>query len=355
MSRPRVNWLIVEVVKNLRSRPVGALLLGAMSFAIGLLVLVGSASQVAHAVTMNATLNAKGAQVWRVHPPVPIDASQCEALSTLGGIKHSGSVQRTFSGTIEELPGATARVVYATGGYMSIMWPGADDAVTAGVGSELFRAYGIRSGQRLSITEIGGQAFTASVEVDRVLEGSKRDIQANQSLVVKESPASTVSECLVEADAGAAGAVDRYLAGQFGAAALSRLYIADDVALSPDASLTSRASIWLPIAGGLILVLVGGMQFYMKRTDWALYRLLGVGQGRGLLMIVVEVVLSVALPLSAGLSAGIALSLSALREPLVRTETTFDVLRLLLLVGTLPLVSWLVLRRKNVAEWFKGE
>jgi hypothetical protein len=154
------------------------------------------------------------------------------------------------------------------------------------------------------------------------------------------SDAGSVSECWVEAVAGARSDVESLLVGWFEEPArilVTRALSGLAVGESPADRLKHRVSQWVPLAVFVFSAVFHASLWIGRRADMGLYRLLGLTGGGMAAMVAMDYVFAALAPFAIGLFGAEVLLAKGLRL-LAATIAAWDALRAVALLTSVPLL-----------------
>lgn len=347
--------LFTEAMLNVRAFVVTSLVIAAVAFALGATIILATSSQVSSAVAQQQELQARGVDVWRVQPSQPMSAAVCDDVRMNPGVLDSGARLSARSTRIASIPGASARIVTATPGYIRIMWPESPPGLAIGAGSEISTAFGLRPGTVLALESAESQRVAERTVLSDVLPPSSRGGDINQVLVVASAPDGKIRECLVEAHPGTRAAVEAFLVSHFSGATITPLYVDTSLGDAPEDQLRNRISQWIPLAGAIAVIALTLLTFFSRRADWALYQVVGVGKSARLLMLTAETATVVWFPFAAGAMVSSWIFANQIADPMTASECLSDLARALLLLVLIPPLALLALSHRAPLAWLKGE
>lgn len=277
----------VEALQNARARWLLALtiatIVGILSGGVTLFTIL----ETKQIETLHETQLDRGKNVFIAvaSPGQSITAADCEKLGTRDGVRSSGSrteVIRNLTGS------AVAQEV--TAGYIETVWPEYRGSASIIAGEHYAREHHLLSGSKV-------QLAIRSDQVDTIAPNLLRDPRANEELLVVQQPSGTVRECFVAAEAGAADGVAMLLSAWFSPTAISvsPVYrVSGEV--HPQQLLQSRLSIKASVIAGIVCAAAVILSWLIRRSDFALYRLLGARNREITMMLIVDTCLYGALP-----------------------------------------------------------
>lgn len=341
-----------EVLRNLVSARVRTVAVLVMCGAIGASVTLATVTDVERVTRTVDQQYAAGSTVLEVVGPSGerVDAVRCHAIGSVGGVLAAGGVMDLTMVRLDVQPDSETRLLTVTPGYAQAAWPTLVEARTAAVvaGSD-YRHLSWRAGDTVGFSEPGGAP--TPVRLDAV--ASIRSVLGDERVVVSRAPPTgTVTSCLVLATPAARRAVARAVEGWFGdGTSVSDVFVRSDLVQDPQRLLDTRTSRFGWAFGGVALVVVALAQWVARRDEFALYRLLHVGDRGILAMLTFETVLLVLLPAQVGAAA--ALGSRPVGE-LLAVSLSLDVLRLVLVVTAAPVLGMLAVPRGSLLAALKG-
>ena len=233
----------------------------------------------------------------------PLSGAVCNRLSSAGGFLSAGGVTRPKVTYFDAYPGNPFQTVYASGDYLRIIYPEAPTLDTTGLvaGPSVLDETNMSTGQTVRLSTGEAVAITGSAS------GVTRATERGRWVTLPTSSQDEVSECWVEIAPGSLPEAKSALIAVF--AETEELRIANVV--SPELGEAvqdawhERVSQWLPVAAGLIGFLLQAFLLLARRSEYALYRLVGMARPPLTAMVALEVYfpLTAAAIYSAGLLA----------------------------------------------------
>jgi hypothetical protein len=283
-----------------------------------------------------------------------LPAARCDALGTLTGVTSAGGIT-----AVDQVHSALAdrrflSLVSATPGLAFVLWPGTApvDGVVVGaaIGSEL----GLVAGAVLPIAQADA---IRTLSVGAVADPSTRS--ADYDLLVLQSvpPRGGTHECLVESEPGARARVEAVLLGWFPgtATAVTPYFLPPDTGRTPQQEANERTSEWFPLAAAGLVALGMLAWWVIRRSEFALYGVMGLGRDGLVLMLVTEWVMLCLLPGSIGLANALGSSAALFDAPPVVQAATLDVVRYLASILIIPLLGAALLTRVTAFDALKGK
>lgn len=344
-----------EATRNLLSTPLLSGILMSVCLLAG--AGVGAATtvevaQVSHAAHAQYLAGATAVEVVG-EGGSPLDATRCHALIGVDGIVSSGGVMAAESVRLGTEPDADVRLLTATPGYPAAAWPELENMGPLSViaASDLARS-GLRSGGTVQISS--PYLDVALLHVDAVPD-EVSVTGADRLLVVTAPPRGVVANCLVLATPSAAPNVVALLTTYFGdGATMRQVLLPSALVTSPDELLHLRLSQYGWLIGGLLCAIALLGNWFARRDQFALYRLLGSSERLILVMLVVELACACLLPAQLGLVLGIGITAGPLDE-LVARSLFLDVLRFDAVLLMLPALAVLSLPRSSALSALRGK
>lgn len=343
--------VVDEALRNLRAAPVRLLLTAVLAMALGTAAAACSALDVAAVERAWRDQRAAGSSTWEIRAPWTdgLSASRCDALRTVAGVRTAGGMLGTATWLPQTAPDTRVPGRVVTPGFPALVWP--EDpgvpgrAVVAGesIAGELGWAAGTLTSLTEAVSTVDGATSPGSLlRIDAVGTGTTRFEGMDRALLVTSAPSGSVDTCYVEAVPGAAAGVAEVLADWFepdeGAIPVP-FWSPGPLDRDPEAELRTRPSRWVPLAAGLVLAGCTGVTWWARRTDVAVYRMLGMSRWQVLRMVSVEVVLSVLVPCQVGVAGLVVVLASSGVSGSVARAVLLDDARLLLVLAVAPLVA----------------
>lgn len=338
--------VVDETVANLRARLSLSVVIVVASVVIGAAVPWATAIETTAIATYNDRMVASGANVFSVKGVSnnPISGIRCEQLNDVDGVLAAGGRISTDALAFPQAPSIVASKVVGTAHFGEIIWPEPRNSISGpGViaGSEIASTLGLVPGAFVS--EVGEQ-----LQVDQIAQGSPRDSSFNRTVLVVASPDSRIQQCLVESEPGASAGVGLLLTSWFvdERVLVSPFVINESLDISPNERLERRISSLFPLIGGLsVAALLMGF-WMLRRSDFAVYRLLGMTRFQVFCTMTMESFLLAIVPTSVGLSFAI-LANAPVLSGFVLTSVAIDSLRYAVLLFLLPAAGFLAVGTRN--------
>jgi len=287
----------------------------------------------------------------------PIDSARCDELRTVEGVEGAGAVLRSRTAHPAQDASYTAPIVTATPGYAAVAFPGlrpAGGSVVAGADAAKRLRLAAGGSIQLVTSDSAAQSFslTATAPSSAMVPG------LDDAVVVASAERGTVSECVVTARLGSRAAVEAILRDWFPTKDVSIVDLrrADGLALDPDSALRNRVSALGPLAAGGMLLLFGIISAWTRRSEFGLYRMLGMRWTWVLVYCLVEAGLTVWLPVAGGFLAfaSFAAFSGDSIDGVVASAMIRDFVTLGAVVSVLPLCSTAAVMRFNPIDISKG-
>lgn len=278
----------------------------------------------------------------------PFPGQVCDGLSSVTGVKYAGGLVSTDDVTMDNSPSLPVQVLTATPGYAGVLWPSLPyqvaraDSVFAG--SAVSERLGIRAGGFASFAKAGTRE---TVRVDAVGAPSSRRATSDDVLLRVVPVTNAVTECLIESHPGFADGVRAATDSQLGSDFLSfALFDDDSEGSTPQQRLDNRLSIFTPAAAFALIALLLTAFWFIRRADFALYRVLGARRRQLAAAFALEWLLLVILPGSVAATLGLfAFSLQGHVDVLAAAGN--DLARCAVLTATVPVLGWFVASLTN--------
>lgn len=284
----------------------------------------------------------------------PLSGSRCEQLRTVSGVVAAGGIVSQGNVTVDYAPTASIVRTIGTPGLAEVYWPGlsvSNQLPSTVVGGSLAERLGLTPGVvwQYNSSERAVEFST----VGRVGLGSARDPLMDTGVYESASPSSDVINCMVESDPGAVSAVGAVISGWFNDEIVVSDWLQSEKPPNSARPLSTRISLWLPLVASLVFLAFFAISTTSKRAEYAIYRVLGLGD-RGLaLLILGEWAALALLPSAVGLTVGLVVFHSSLTG-MTLEATTGDQLRLLLGMALSPAAMFVVARARSTIEYLKG-
>jgi hypothetical protein len=356
-----VGVAVVEAARNLAARPVRTairVLGGAVVLAVCVHAQVGARHQLVDEWREQVS---SGRFVFTAAPgDGTLGAVDCEtATRRHSDVVAAGAVLQFSSDRSVLNERGDLNVTTITPGLFQLAYPtyrsppaGSDPTGGVYVGAGIASDLGVRPGGRLALESRG------VVSVLGVLPASGRLPQLDQSLVEVAVPAENARFCYLEARPGTDSAdFAASVAGIFPRPL--RMLVGplhpqlDRGDRNPEHRL-ARLSVLTPLLGTLVIAALALADWFERRRELALYRLLGAPGPSAIAMIGTDFVLASLLPWSIGALAGLALTRATLHEPIIATGTLLELTAAYLVLAPVPALAWLALRQTNPVTTLKA-
>ncbi len=360
---PRRRWnttvLIGEAGRNLAAHWGQTIALVALSAIIGCGVCLATAWQAADITGRFDTLVGKGVNVITVTADrgAYLSGSECEALNNIPGIDHAGGLAPSVVADSGALPTRSMTIMVGTPNVAQVLWPELakpGSPGTAIAGAQLSTQYGLVSDSYLNIKDSGK---FENLLIAQVAPPSTRNTPYDTRALRIQRPDATITSCLVEATPGAENDVAKLLnSGWFSTPSetyVTPYFVDASTGLTPRQELHQRASSLGPVVGATVLIIVALTLLMARRTEYSLYRLLGVTRPGLILQLSVELLAAILLPIQFGVMVALVIMHGEL-GPVALQLTLLDYARLNALLLLLPPIGLFSLTRNGVLETFKG-
>ena len=302
MARFRVREILAESWRNLISRPILTLftILAVMSISFG--VVYSSATAAREISRIDDSQRARGATVLVVYAEnrEAWSSQSCDSLATIPGVIASGARLSNESFQILVAPGRTVWVERVTPGFSRIVWPDLSPERLSGggviAGASIAKEFGLVPSASLSVQGIGG---TTTVTILATPRGSERFPILDERVVELQAPGteSTAVECFLELEV--TGGISRQRVESAILASLPAqpgFFTVPFVQPIPEAEtaaslLRSSPVKYVGAAGAVALLLSISMNWYVRRKDIALLKVLGATRGQLLILSSCDMVL----------------------------------------------------------------
>lgn len=285
-----------------------------------------------------------------------LDAARCDELETIDGVRAAGAVLSVTTVYPTTNPRTAYLLVGATPGYASVAFPGLEGATMAGAvaGLSVSAELGLADGSTFAY-RTGSAGETSAIDIDLAANSPSRFEVSDSAVIVALAPEGGVSECIVEAWPGHERAVEAVIGSWFPmkqtvAKSVARVDASDrDVA----GDLRTRLSQWAPLVAAFIL---GGyllLDWWSRRQEFALYRMLGMSGKQELLVLTLETLTKAFVPLCFGAFVTISI-LGNQMTGMSADGALRDLVAVSLCLLTLPVIAGLVMQRVSMIDAIKG-
>lgn len=352
--------LIREVFRNLRTRPVQNLMLVVLAFSCSVVAFAASTAQITGIYGEFQDSLRSGSNVWRVQSAHLFPATRCTHLQDVAGIRGVGILHSNYTALVEELPGARVNVIQANPDYLQIIWGLEAPQGGAGIGADLHATLGLRVGSQLTLQRPSlNHSSSTKVTITTTYPETRRLKGANQVIAIPVPPPRMVRECLIEVSPGALAAVEALLISAVDTGvSITRLHTWNEDFATPSVQMKSRVTIWIALAFPAVLLTLSSVLMFTRRSEWALYRLLGLRSSQQIRMLCYESIAVLWAPYSAGVFVVLVCSEAQILASLADTSLLIfagDYLRASCLLIAAPAVFQALLSRGKSVNWVKGE
>jgi hypothetical protein len=330
-----------------------------VSVALGILVCLATVTNVAAIAGQQAELVAKGVNVFAVTGQNNdfLSSARCEELNAVPGVLSAGGVGTVQSFQTPTLGETQNDLRTLTRGAVAIIWPthqSPSPSPSIIAGASLGTQLGLTAGSRVTLATNGASRLS---KIDAVEPPSPRDEQYDHAAVEVVVPPYPIVTCLVEARPGSREAVESLLLGWFASSPktnVSPYFLSTFVGPTPAEQLNTRYSQWVPLEAGGVLLIVLIATWWGRRSDFALYLLLGARGWRFALIVGAEFTVVGLVPAALGISIGTVAQLGQLHG-LVLSMTILDALRFGILTLAIPAVGVALLQSQRSLDLLKGK
>jgi hypothetical protein len=348
-----------EAWRNLRASPVRATTSAVLAFLLGVGVLAWSGAETHDIERTWHAQRVAGAFVWEVRASWTdgLSATRCDGLRAVRGVVSAGGVMESSMSRPATAPGTRVPRHVVTPGLPVLIWPDEPGAVTASLsaGRGLAEELGWSAGSLVVLLPdppVVPVTDTSPLHLDHAAVVSARLDGFDAAVVETAVPSGRVDTCLVEASPGADQHLGPVLHDWFdeddGAVAV-RFHRAGDLERDPDVELRRRTAQWGPLLGGGVLSGLGMVTWWARRSDLAVYRMLGLRRAQVLRMVLVEVTATVVLPAQLGATLVVAASGAVGVSGAVARVLLVDDVRLVLVLSAAPLAC--LLAATSLVAW----
>lgn len=352
--------IVEEFIANTKAGFVRVVIVALIAAAAGFAQSALTVNEVVRAQDALQQADSSGQFSWRVSDrDGKLSAAACDSLQSIEGVRSAGAIMSSVTLTPANQPGLSYALHTTTPGYLAAIWPhelqttsaATTDGIVAGaiVGERL----GLRNGTILTAHQRGNEQLL--LPVSAVLPPSERAPRADRALYLSAPATGMVDECIVDIDPAYAAGMDLILASQLDRGATIAPYLhARSTDADPQELLDQRASRFGWIAAATVVSLTVLGFWYARRTDFALYRLLGATTRPILQLFALDLVVIAGIWLNAGWLGGLLLTDPAgAAEPLWRI-LWFDISRIWLVLAVVPLVGLVLTRPSKTLDTLKG-
>lgn len=299
--------LLSEVWRNNASRPLMSLITVAAAVAVGLVSTTWAISTTTRIQESRELQILRGGFTVRVVETLggTLNAARCDDLSKRIGVQAAGGLLDEEIVALHGQPSGRVYVQRVTPGYLALAFPAEPGVAGAGVvvGPDLAARLDIKDGQLLPLARPAATK-PAWLKVEQVVGTEARISGASSSVLITTTASGDLSECLVAIEPRYVGSVVSLLPGWFDndSVVVSPFLPVDDTQTDPESDLAERPTKFVGIGAGMLLVLVATSTWLLRRSELALYVILGISRRRLLLMASAEVMILLAAPFCAGVA-----------------------------------------------------
>lgn len=351
-----------ETARNFWSAPVPSLVAVAIGVACGLAVPLMTAIEVGSIVREDLAAVAAGTNTMSItgENRGPISAGRCDQLNAVSGVLAAGGIASREHATVASRPNESLQLIRGTAGLARILWPGDQlnhlESTAFIAGSSSGTTFGIADGTLLALLTETDPNSTQPVLVGQVAAPSTRSPTLDSSLFEAVPPVGAVTECLVESVPGARAKVEAVLVGWFpvgSGTSVSPYFQLSDPGPTAEQRINDRITKHLPLAAIAIALITMIGLWYSRKSEFALYRSLGLRNLQFLALLVLETFALVLLPVILGISVSLYLSPERIGS-LGLQLAMLDSLRVISFIPLIPLVAYVALIRSINLDALKG-
>lgn len=347
-----------EAERNFLSRPLLSGLIAILICAACFASVALSANDLSKVSQQLTRLDQEGFHTWVfTSAGEPIQAEACERINQVSSVESAGAVIRNRQVAPTLMPNMDVMEKTVTSGYLRAVWgPGAESS--AGyrnyVGMDLGQRAGLRSGSTFSYFDKTLDATTV-IEVDWIADRAGR-VPGAQLQIFLLGPAEGIAlECVVTIAPSERDQTLNLLTSWLGTdITVSQAGSSSVELVEPQQLLDARISKYLWLVSGIVVWILLCFLWFSRRSEYALYRTVGLDSAGELRMLAWEAAWLGIFP--AALGSGIALLLFAKGAYLdvLWVQLALDWVRLLLVISMAPLLGSLILPKKSVLDRLDG-
>ncbi len=296
VTRPG-GLLLSEAIANLRAAPVLAVVQMTLAVSSGFLAIWLPANEAARIENDWTRQVSAGSAVFVVSAKSggSVGAAACDGANSISGVIGAGGIIDRSALDIAQTT-APVDALLVSPGFPSATWFGYQPSGSASVvlPASVAEQLGMGAGDDLVFRWLDGNESAWSLAtVDSVPEGRNRVDGINDTVMFVYAGADAVQACYVSGDPTNEAAVRGAVGAHFGANYVVSDFLEDDANLrSPTELFQSRLGPWLVLAMGLGAALFFVIAWMARRSEFALYRALGMrdAEVRGLLALETAIV-----------------------------------------------------------------
>jgi hypothetical protein len=349
---PEHGIALSEVARNLRSSVVRTAILMILATVTGAAICGATRFDLERIAEQQRHQIEAGSTSFQIVGPggARVDARRCAAASAIDGVIAAGGIWRTEAVSLPLQPSDSFQLVSATPGFIAAAWPTLGSASKSSVVlGPKYADYGARPGSTLTFAS--DSTTSGRLHVDAVAS-IPATIGLDRSIVVTAPAEGRLDSCLVRSQPNQYSNVGAALRGWFGdGTSVQEVLLRSDLNADPQRLLEQRPSGYGWLVAGLMLLIVASGAWVSRRSEFALYRLLGFRESSLVLMLVAETTALLLIPAQLGAVAAIG---GAPTDQVTAAALVFDWVRFDLLVVLAPLVGLIAMPRRSVVATLKG-
>lgn len=305
---PYLRQTVGESLRNTSSRVSRAAFPWIAAIAVGLSMTAVELDTTRRALELSALLSETGVHVWIASNEGKLSSSACVALNTNPEVRAAGGLSLDDPVAFTFAPNILFQSAHVVGALITVLEPDHEPSVvnahSAIVGSAVVEEIGDRK-------QMTVQGRDTPLSIIDTVNTEPRVPQANRWIFLWEPPVDNIDQCWVEMAPGAGAAGGALLAMAFASSGedlvVRRWLEPGEFSRNPVSEVSERpqANAWIPASGVLVVIIWLGL--WLRRSELALYRVLGFGRPSLLLMAQIETCLVLLVGATSGVIVGVAL------------------------------------------------
>jgi len=345
-----------EGVRGPWARRSGSILSAVIAAVVAVAVVVLGQLDVNERTTRWKEFARDGGYSYAVVGSTAVSQYECDTFRGVAGVRHSGAIRGVEEIRLRIQPDAPAYLVRVTPGLVPAMFPAEPEDALAGViaGSNL-AALGLDAESEVSWTDKTRPETDRDAVVGMIARESGRSPTWDDALVIVEPADREDGTCIVEFDPAASPFAVALAAGWFSANNITLDPILDPPreGIASLELIGARPTTLVPLLGGIVVAILVCAQWWGRRNEFVIYRLLGLRHWRLWRVFVCETLVVVVLPAliaTAGATLG---TLHGLTHP-GAIALGWDLTVMFMMFVLLPVCGLILLGRVRTTDAIRG-
>ena len=287
---------------------------------------------------------------------VPVEL--CDAVNATSGVIGAGGIFRRTSVSLAQLTTRNVDALVVSAGFAAASWPRLPNPGSSSiiVPEEVAIDLGLSAGVELIYRpsdDTNSDSWSTSI-VDIVPPGRNRVDGVNDAVMFVSAARGDLQSCYVSAEPSSFEAVRTALIGAFGTKHVVRSLInGSAMQRSPSEQMASRAGFWLAAGMGALLATMHVFLWFMRRSDFALYRAMKMRDSGIRIMLATEIVAVGGLPVAVGALIGFTIHAGA--HAIAIEAGGLSYMAVVTFINLAPPIGALLLLRQPPMQAIKGE